>query len=67
MAAISGVEPVRGWVPEWYTWAQFGAASRAPLGGSGSERQGPTIHRKLTAEERMPVDVLLLKNNGELS
>ena len=62
-AIVGAIEPVRGWVPEWYSWAQFGAGR--PREARDAEPR--PIHRKPTAAERMPVDVLLLKHNGELS
>ena len=69
IAGASGIEPVRGWAPDWYSWAQFGAAAgRIPLGGNASlAATEQPIHRKATATEKMPMDVLLLKHNGELS
>lgn len=61
--AIQGIEPVRGWTPEWYAWGQFGGLAQSPRGSEPGPRP---IHRKPTAAERMPVDVLLLRNNGEI-
>lgn len=72
MAGINAIMPVRGWVPDWYAWAQFGCGARrtepvAPQDEAMPHGSPQVIHRKPTAAERMPVDVLLLKHNGELS
>ena len=67
---VNAIEPVRGWVPDWYAWAQFGARLTMPIApqDEAAPHGSPhVIHRKATAAERMPVDVLLLKHNGELS
>lgn len=81
MGAVSGIEPIRGWIPEWYRWTlasgsagKMGRARLSPGGqGDGGEGDGgsdggeeKTIHRKPTANERIPMDLLLLSNNGEI-
>lgn len=69
--AIGAIEPVRGWVPGWYSWAQFGCGARrtpvAPQDATRAEGEPRPIHRKATGTEKIPMDILLLSNNGELS